>query len=63
MQKERKERIIVAFGPSDKRFTEKKLSAPAVVPNNDMKYELNKKKSAWIREQQEDCNYVLSCQR
>ena len=45
-QKERKERTLVASGLSDKRFMEQKfLSAPAVVPNNDMKYEINKKRA------------------
>ena len=45
-KKERKDRKLVASGPTDKRFMEKKfLSAPAVVPNNDMKYELNKKRA------------------
>ena len=45
-KKEREERILVASGPEDKRFMEPKfLAAPAVVPNNDMKYELNKKRA------------------
>ena len=35
--------MLVAQGPKDPRFMEDKfLSAPAVVPNNDMKYDLNK---------------------
>ena len=36
----------MASGPEDRRFMEAKfLAAPAVVPNNDMKYEMNKKRA------------------
>ena len=42
-KKERKSRMLVAQGAKDPRFMEDKfLKAPAVVPNNDMKYDLNK---------------------
>ena len=45
-KKEREQRILVASGPADKRFMDPRfLAAPAVVPNNDMKYELNKKRA------------------
>ena len=36
----------MASGPNDRRFSEKRfLNAPAVFPNNDVKYEVNKKRA------------------
>ena len=45
-RQERQERILVAKTTSDIRFTSKKFeTAPAVFPNNDVKYEVNKLRS------------------
>ena len=45
-KKEREKRILVAADSTDKRFSQQKfLRAPAVLPNNDMKYEVNKKRA------------------
>ena len=63
-KKERKKRILVAEHAQDLRFSEEKfVRAPAVFANNDFKYEVNKKTSAGIREQDEDGRDVLPCQR
>ena len=45
-KKERKKRILVAESAQDLRFPEEKfMRAPAVFPNNDVKYEVNKKRA------------------